>query len=236
MTDRNLALLNDFYEYTMASGFKAAGLSERKAYFDIFFREVPDGGGYVIAAGLDEIINYVRDFHFDEDDIQYLRDQNCFSEEWLNSLKDLSWLDNGELFISADNGVGYLDRENVFHRINTNDFNNSIDNMLIDFQGNLWFTSSRLGLLRMAPSAFRDVYSTAGMSRRVVNTIVKWQGAYYIGTDKGLDVVDGNCRAAMKNDLTALLSGSRIRCVLRSQGIVHSRLRGDQLHSYGERL
>ena len=88
MTDRNLALLNDFYEYTMASGFKAAGLSERKAYFDIFFREVPDGGGYVIAAGLDEIINYVRDFHFDEDDIQYLRDQNCFSEEWLNSLKD----------------------------------------------------------------------------------------------------------------------------------------------------
>lgn len=88
MTDRNLALLNDFYEYTMASGFKAAGLSERKAYFDIFFREVPDGGGYVIAAGLDEIINYVRDFHFDKDDIQYLREQNCFSEEWLNSLKD----------------------------------------------------------------------------------------------------------------------------------------------------
>ena len=133
--------------------------------------------------------------------------------EGMTSLKDLSWLDNGELFVSADNGIGYLDRENVFHRINTNDFNNSIDNMLIDYQGNLWFTSSRLGLLRMAPSAFRDVYSTAGMARRVVNTIVKWQGAYYIGTDKGLDVVDGDCRAAIENDLTALLSGSRIRCM-----------------------
>ena len=133
--------------------------------------------------------------------------------EGLNSLKDLSWLDNGELFISADNGVGYMDWEGEFHRINTNDFNNSIDNMLIDYQGNLWFTSSRLGLLRLAPSAFRDVYSTAGMSRRVVNTIVKWQGAYYIGTDKGLDIVDENCRGAIENDLTKLLSGSRIRCM-----------------------
>ncbi|MBQ6961266.1 MAG: HD domain-containing protein [Clostridia bacterium] len=133
--------------------------------------------------------------------------------EGLNSLKDLSWLDSGELFISADNGVGYLDQAGVFRLINTNDFNNSIDNMLIDYQGNLWFTSSRLGLLRLAPSAFRDVYGTAGMSRRVVNTVVKWQGAYYIGTDKGLDAVDENCRDAIENDLTELLSGSRIRCI-----------------------
>ena len=133
--------------------------------------------------------------------------------EGLNSLKDLSWLDNGELFISADNGVGYLDRGGSFHRINTNDFNNSIDNMLIDYQGNLWFTSSRLGLLRLAPSSFRDLYSTAGMARRVVNTIVKWRGAYYIGTDKGLDIVDADCMTAMENELTELLSGARIRCM-----------------------
>ena len=133
--------------------------------------------------------------------------------EGLNSLKDLTCLDNGELFISADNGVGYLDRAGFFHRINTNAFNNSIDNMLVDYQGNLWFTSSRLGLLRMAPSAFRDVYSTAGMTRRVVNTIVKWRDGYYIGTDKGLDVVDLGTQNAVQNHLTELLSGSRIRCM-----------------------
>ena len=133
--------------------------------------------------------------------------------EGLSSLKDLTFLDNGELFISADNGVGYLDREGAFRRINTNNFNNSIDNMLVDYQGNLWFTSSRLGLLRLAPSAFRDVYSTAGMTRRVVNTIVSWQDAYYIGTDKGLDVVDISCKNAVQNELTELLSGSRIRCL-----------------------
>ncbi|MBP0968989.1 MAG: nicotinate phosphoribosyltransferase [Oscillospiraceae bacterium] len=88
MDKDNLALLNDFYEYTMASGFSAAGIADRIAYFDIFFRQVPDGGGYVIAAGLEEIINYMKDFHFDESDIQYLRDQNCFSQEWLDSLRD----------------------------------------------------------------------------------------------------------------------------------------------------
>ncbi|MBR6459504.1 MAG: hypothetical protein IKS49_05010, partial [Actinomycetaceae bacterium] len=73
--------------------------------------------------------------------------------EGLKSLNDLYYVDNGDLFVSADNGVGYINRESDFELINTNDFNNSIDNMLIDYQGNLWFTSSRLGLLRMAPSA-----------------------------------------------------------------------------------
>ena len=154
--------------------------------------------------------NHIYTFDISNDSFDPVGMMIC---EGLSSLKDLTWLDNGELFISADNGVGYLDQAGVFRLINTNDFNNSIDNMLIDYQGNLWFTSSRLGLLRLAPSAFRDVYSTAGMSRRVVNTVVKWQGAYYIGTDKGLDAVDENCRDAIENDLTELLSGSRIRCI-----------------------
>ena len=132
----------------------------------------------------------------------------------LTSLNDLSFPDNGELFISADNGVGYLDVNGAFHLINTNDFNNSIDNMLIDYQGNLWFTSSRLGLLRMAASAFKDVYSAIGMPSRVVNTIVKWQDSYYIGTDKGLDVVDVTCKKQISNELTEAFKGVRIRCML----------------------
>ena len=59
--------------------------------------------------------------------------------------------------------------------------------MLVDYQGNLWFTSSRLGLLRMASSDFRDIYTTAGMDNRVTNTIVQWNGVYYFGTDKGME-------------------------------------------------
>ncbi len=131
----------------------------------------------------------------------------------IKNIKDLYVLDNGEVFISADNGVGYLDTNGKFHLINTNEFNASIDNMLLDYQGNLWFTSSRLGLLRMAPSAFRDVYTTAGMASKVVNTIVRWQDGYYIGTDKGLDVVDEACVSQVENQLTEKLANVRIRCM-----------------------
>ncbi len=127
-------------------------------------------------------------------------------------INNLNYLSDGTLFISTDRGISYMDA-NGYHRINTNDFNNSIDNMLCDYQGNLWFTSSRLGLLRLAKSAFKDVYGAIGMQRRVVNAIVTWQGSYYIGTDKGLDVVDKACRSQISNELTAQLNGERIRCL-----------------------
>ena len=132
----------------------------------------------------------------------------------LESIKDMVRLDNGTLLITADNGIGTIDASGNFERINTNDFNNSIDKVLIDYQGNMWFTSSRLGLLRMAPSDFRDIYSTAGMDSRVVNTVAKWQGVYYIGTDKGLDAVDLAGRHRVRDELTDQLTGSRIRCML----------------------
>ena len=139
-----------------------------------------------------------------------LSERTC---DQLVSINDLVYLDNGELFITADNGVGYLDADGRFEAINTNDFNNSIDNMQLDYQGNLWFASSRLGLLRLAPSPFRDLYTNLGMSNRVVNAVAHWQGAYYFGTDKGLDAVDEDCRQRVSNDLTAQLNGVRIRCM-----------------------
>ncbi len=132
--------------------------------------------------------------------------------EDVSYINNLNYLSDGTLFLSTDSGVSYVDAAG-YHRVNTNDFNNSIDHMLCDYQGNLWFTSSRLGLLRLAKSAFKDVYGTIGMERRVVNAIVRWQGDYYIGTDKGLDVVDRSCREQVENELTEALSGKRIRCL-----------------------
>ncbi len=131
----------------------------------------------------------------------------------LKNINDLYFLENGEIFISADTGIGYLDAGGHFHSINVNSFNNSIDNMLVDYQGNLWFTSSRLGLLRLSSSPFRDVYTTVGMQERVVNTITKWQGKYYFGTDKGLDVVGADCRRRADDPLQAELEDVRIRCM-----------------------
>lgn len=132
----------------------------------------------------------------------------------LSSIKGLNYLESGELFICADNGIGYIDGGGNYERINTNDFNNSIDNMLVDYQGNLWFTSSRLGLLRMAPSDFRDIYSTAGMDNRVTNTIVQWNDVYYFGTDKGMDAVDLKGKHRVTDALTERFAGIRIRCMM----------------------
>ncbi len=127
-------------------------------------------------------------------------------------INNITFINDGTMFVSSDNGVAYIDIHG-YHILNTNDFNNSIDNMLCDYQGNLWFTSSRLGLLRLAKSPFRDVYGAIGMDRNVVNTIVSWQRCYYIGTDKGLDIVDKGCHNEIENELTEELDGKRIRCM-----------------------
>ena len=80
---RNLTMLCDFYELTMSNGYFKNGMKDKIVYFDVFYRKNPDGGGYAIAAGLEQIIEYVRDLHFDADDIEYLRSRKFFDEEFL---------------------------------------------------------------------------------------------------------------------------------------------------------
>ena len=88
MNNQRLELVADFYEYTMANGYFNKNMEDRIAYFDVFFRKLPDEGGYAIVAGLEQIINYIRNLSFDEEDISYLRKQNKFSEEFLNYLEN----------------------------------------------------------------------------------------------------------------------------------------------------
>ncbi len=88
MNNQKLELVADFYEYTMANGYLNKNMKDRIAYFDVFFRKVPDEGGYAIVAGLEQIINYIRNLSFDEDDINYLKKQNKFSKEFLNYLEN----------------------------------------------------------------------------------------------------------------------------------------------------
>ena len=84
----NLTMLCDYYELTMTNGYYACGMQNRITYFDIFFRSVPDGGGFAIAAGLEQAIHYIQQLHFDEDDIAYLRGRKMFSEGFLESLRN----------------------------------------------------------------------------------------------------------------------------------------------------
>ena len=86
--DVNYTMLFDFYELTMGNGYFQTGLKDRVCYFDVFFRNVPDGGGFAIAAGLEQVIRYIQDLRFDEEDIEYLRGKGCFAPEFLDYLRD----------------------------------------------------------------------------------------------------------------------------------------------------
>ena len=83
----NLTMLTDFYELTMADGYFETGMAEDIAYFDMFFRKVPDGGGFAIMAGLEQTIDYLKNLKFTEEDIEYLRSKNMFCEEFLDYLR-----------------------------------------------------------------------------------------------------------------------------------------------------
>ena len=84
----NMTMLCDFYELTMGNGYFRNGYKDRITYFDVFFRKVPDQGGFAIAAGLEQLIDYIENLHFSEDDIAYLRGRNLFCEEFLDYLRN----------------------------------------------------------------------------------------------------------------------------------------------------
>lgn len=83
----NLSMLFDFYEMTMANGYFRQGMQERVTYFDVFFRRVPDKGGFAIAAGLEQLVEYIQNLHFGQEDIDYLRSKNLFQEDFLDYLR-----------------------------------------------------------------------------------------------------------------------------------------------------
>jgi energy-coupling factor transport system substrate-specific component len=142
-----------------------------------------------------------------------LNKKNTFSCGDLQDINSLYFPEEGGLFICADNGVGYMDADFNYSAVNTGQFNNSIDNMTIDYQGNYWFTSSRLGVLKLCESEVTDYYGAIGVDSKVVNTSEFWNGLLYVGTDNGLDVLDTeNCKQ-ITNELTDKLSGTRIRCI-----------------------
>ncbi len=86
-----LAVLSDYYEFSMANGFFNAGLADRIAVFDVFFRRVPDNGGFAVCAGLEQAIEYLSELHFDDEDIEYFRKKGGFSEGFLEYLKNFKF-------------------------------------------------------------------------------------------------------------------------------------------------
>lgn len=87
----NYTMMTDFYELTMANGYFESGKKDEICYFDVFFRTIPDQAGYAICAGLEQVIDYIKDLHFDKEDIEYLRNKKCFSDAFLDYLSDFKF-------------------------------------------------------------------------------------------------------------------------------------------------
>ncbi len=96
MKKSNMSMLCDFYEFTMSNGYFKNGFYKKNVYFDVFFRKVPDNGGFAIAAGLEQVIEYIKDLHFDENDIEYLRNRGIFDEQFLNYLRNFKF--SGDIY------------------------------------------------------------------------------------------------------------------------------------------
>jgi nicotinate phosphoribosyltransferase len=101
-------MLCDFYELTMGNGYFERGLGDRITYFDLFFRNVPDNGGFAIAAGLEQAVDYVRNLHFTEEDIEYLRSRKLFDEGFLQYLRDFRF--TGDIY-AVPEGTPVFPRE-----------------------------------------------------------------------------------------------------------------------------
>lgn len=91
MKKENMAMLCDFYEFTMSNGYFKNGFYKKNVYFDVFFRKVPDNGGFAIMAGLEQAIEYIRELHFEDEDIEYLKSKGIFDEQFLEYLRNFKF-------------------------------------------------------------------------------------------------------------------------------------------------
>lgn len=168
----------------------------------------PKKTGYVyIGTEQDKI--YVGNF---DDNLTGLREIDVAPA---NNISYISYACN-RLWIIADSMIGYLDESEKIHILDSIPLNSAIETITEDYQGNLWFTSSRQGVMEIVTSNFLNITERAGLSKEVVNTTCLCRNLLYIGTDKGLQIVDERYNPVY-NELTDFLEGTRIRCIERDK-------------------
>ena len=210
--DHVAAVTDEGSLYLLSKG-KVIQHLQKKTYKAVYSCCMFDDQGRLYVGRTD---NRIEVYKVKGEKLQKLRTISCGD---LVNIKSLHMSENQEIFVCTDNGTGFLDGDGTYHSVNTNKFNSSIDHMLIDYQGNLWFTSSRLGLLRLCRSVFTEIFTEAGLEEDVVNTVIRWKGDVYFGTDSGLKVVDSAMTKQKHTALSQKLNGIRVRCLMEdSQG------------------
>jgi len=143
-----------------------------------------------------------------KDDI--LQKKKTISTNELVEIEDISFSEMGQMIVCAYNGVGYMGSNGKIMTINTDNFSSYISTSLIDYQGNLWFLSSRQGLLKLCKTPYIDVYNRMGLENKIVNAITMWQGNLYFATDNGIDIISKDYKKVINTDLTKMLEGTRV--------------------------
>ncbi len=118
-------------------------------------------------------------------------------------------------WVCAENGLGYMLDDNSMQVLNYDNFDRSVQWMHEDYEGNLWFASSRYGVLKLSENNFVDVFTMAGVDDDVVNAVAIYNDEYYCATDGGLDIIDKTQRKEVENEITGYLEGERIRALLK---------------------
>ena len=164
-----------------------------------------DAGGFLYV-GTDA--EYVYKYRLGEKDYLLV---DVLVARGLNSINDIYFDRTGYIFIAADTGIGYSDKDGNSNIISNEGFDNSVGEIFADYQGNLWFTSSRCGLLVLSRSSFTDMFSVCNVKKAVVNVVIEWSGLCYVGTDDGLNVLDPDRCISIKNEAVREFEGTRVR-------------------------
>ncbi len=132
---------------------------------------------------------------------------------------NLYWITRacGRMWVTSENITGYIDENDVFNVLENIPMDNSIDMMTADYQGNLWFASSRQGVMKVVTNNFLNVTGTAGLPDEAVNATCLFNGMLCLGTDSGLKILDKDLEP-VENELTEYLGDSRIRCLMEDNG------------------
>ena len=121
--------------------------------------------------------------------------------------------DAGVTYFCAGDGIGYLDEDGKYQDLSVGTFTDWVEEMTEDYQGNLWFCSSRLGVMKLTKSPFIDHFNLGGIEETVVNAVTSWGGYMYVGTDVGVKILDKRNFRLKENNITRRLDGVRIRCL-----------------------
>lgn len=153
---------------------------------------------------------HIEKYQINNKKLELIEAINC---EGLININDLRLMSDGNIIVCADNGAGFVGPDKSYNSINTNSFDSSLDHVLVDYQGNIWLSSSRLGLLKLSESIFEEIYTGAGLSEAVVNAVNYWKGNYYFATDSGIDAVDSSLNVIVEDYITEMFDDMRVRCL-----------------------